>query len=426
MWTCGHVDMWTTNFKTNDRALANPFHANDGRILAEASKKILHGSAQKITFFVPQHVVVVAILYFAVCDMGLRNGAAMFAVVLLIGYLGLRAGLGATHGNYQSGGHSLRSLRLVRDFDHTRKARHMCFHGWWDKRGEWSSARECPLKRYPPHVAAHCLKRHRRVLMIGDSVHRGIFWELVEYFKALESSSFGPGWNVTIFKRFVAPEGHFTNFEDQDLIVRRNGEDFFSVRFVYASNAIDFPARCGLIKDWFFQCLESLEDVLLRVHKEEMAERRSPKKHILYINTGLWDWRTGLSPPSYAKNIARMLVGTKSVYKSFSKVIWRTTSASWPSKFMTMDECKKKRKVDPRPCSTHTGEIREYNEKTVDMLEKNGFRIVPSWEVTATRPDLSYDGLHFKLRNRTDHSAAVVYRVLNTFFLNEVCSDVPD
>ena len=136
------------------------------------------------------------------------------------------------------------------------------------------------------------------------------------------------------------------------MIVKKNGKVQFSIRFVYASNAIDFNGRCKSIKTWFFQCLKTLEDILISTSQEEtkrkallhpvLTNRKSSdnlrghhidnlgdddhnnknnnnndnnnnnmifgtskssyssinnqEKTILYFNTGLWDWRTGLLP----------------------------------------------------------------------------------------------------------------------------------
>ena len=176
----------------------------------------------------------------------------------------------------------------------------------------------------------------------------------------------------------------------------------------------------------------------------------------MYFNTGLWDWRTGLIPKEYYNNLKKALINTKKFFKLYDNVIWRTTSAAWPSKFMKKSECKNKGKRDNRPCSVHTGEIYKMNELARPLIEKHGFKTLSSWEVTSTRPDLSYDGLHFRNKrckksknvntnnnnikkrdsneknNNNDKSenqllscndkSNIINEVLNNFFLNELCT----
>ena len=59
---------------------------------------------------------------------------------------------------------------------------------------------------------------------------------------------------------------------------------------------------------------------------------------VLYWNTGLWDWRTGLSPEEYERGVRAVLESSRSapsLSSNFVKhVVWRTSSAAWPSKFM--------------------------------------------------------------------------------------------
>eukprot|EP00944_MAST-04C_sp_MAST-4C-sp1_P002447 g2447.t1 len=352
--------------------------------------------------------------------------------------------------------------------------------------------------------------------MIGDSVHRQLFLSMFHYFRRLQyennrfqesspsaSKNFN-GWNVSIYKRFN--DKSFTNFKDEDIIVKKDGKTMFSIRFVYASNAIDFPGRCKSIKTWFFQCLKSFEDILIKVSAEEAkrmsifyGKKKAPRKSsnsmqgryiddelhggdidrpkisahhdevgsdnylkhdlrkemqtpsvaqttILYINTGLWDWRTGLLPKKYYDNLKRALKSAAKILGIYDKIFWRTSSAAWPSKFMKEKECKSKGKADSRPCSVHTGEIYHMNELTIPLVQSLGFRIIPSWEVTSTRPDLSHDGLHYpdnacdkRWQNKTTRSGRKknlgmpcsifnndqkiddVNSVINNFFFNEVC-----
>ena len=151
-----------------------------------------------------------------------------------------------------------------------------CYRGYWQRR-KWKSSKECPLIKYTPQKAAECLyKRAQRIVMIGDSVHRQLFVSLFQYFSTLQdrtnynkesSLEKTNRWNVSIYKRF--DNKRFTNFKDEDIIVKKDGKTMFSIRFVYASNAIDFPGRCKSIKNWFFQCLKSFQDILISVSTEE-------------------------------------------------------------------------------------------------------------------------------------------------------------
>ena len=299
------------------------------------------------------------------------------------------------------------------------------------------------------------------------------------------------------------------------MIVKKNGKVQFSIRFVYASNAIDYTSRCKSISKWFFQCLKTLENILTSTFEDERyrksiiytakkyANRKSSnnfrghhidseddngsnnngntrkkiekeiehqifgssklaysdikeEKTALYFNTGLWDWRTGLLPKEYYNNLKKALMNTKNSFKLYDTVIWRTTSAAWPSKFMKESECKSKGKSDKRPCSVHTGEIYKMNELATPLIQKHGFKTLPSWEVTSTRPDLSYDGLHFRnkrcknvntnnnnIKKRDSNEKNnnnykkdkkenrlvschdklnIINHVLNNFFFNELCT----
>ena len=342
-----------------------------------------------------------------------------------------------------------------------------CYHGHWSK-NEWITSKECSIINYSPSRAAKCLnKRAQRIVMIGDSVHRELFWSLHQFFKSLSNNNNNNAnandkkffqrsndharWNISVYKRFKSQK--FTNFEDQDMIVKKNGKVQFSIRFVYASNAIDFNGRCKSIKTWFFQCLKTLEDILISTLQEETKRKamlhpvpinrkssdnlrghhidnlgdddhnnknnhnndnnnnnmifgtskssyssiNNQEKTILYFNTGLWDWRTGLLPKDYSNNLRKTLQKVEGILtKVYDNIIWRETTASWPSKFMKEKECKSKGKKDNRPCSVHTGEIYQMNQLSTPLIRTFGFKVVPSWEVTSTRPDLSYDGLHFR------------------------------
>merc|ERR1711991_292639 len=84
------------------------------------------------------------------------------------------------------------------------------------------------------------------------------------------------------------------------------------------------------------------------LHKEIQTPSVS-QTTILYINTGLWDWRTGLLPKKYYDNLKRALKSATKYLGIYDKIVWRTSSAAWPSKFMKEKECKSKGKADSRP-----------------------------------------------------------------------------
>ncbi len=321
-----------------------------------------------------------------------------------------------------------------------------------------------------------CLTRYRRVVFVGDSVHRGLFWSLEQMMRRVGAVS-NPRLNVTIHKNFVAQPNTFTNFQDQDMIVSSlsSGEELFSVRFIYGSNAVDWPDRCMTIGKWFFQCLKSTSEILAQIVQEEQVrfdqkrnrkiggkeetrrssstkrggrDNRRKKKvrgredehkeerpiGLLYWNTGLWDWRTGRSPQEYKDGLSELLAKAIAKGGAFNtdfveRVVWRSTGASWPSKFITGAECDNKPHSmdDTRPCSVHTDGILQYNAIARRLVEKTGMDTVDSWPITNGRPDLTFDGLHFEHRDNdaflpNENDVSQVYRTLNDIFLNTVCS----
>ena len=267
-------------------------------------------------------------------------------------------------------------------------------------------------------------------------------------------------------------KGSYTNFQDQDMIVsaRDTGKEIFSVRFIYGSNAVDWPSRCPTIKKWFFQCLKSMSEIfdelvvdersrfdrfrkqlkgvdsdsddhnIDRVETEERGKIRGRQnleamEHpvgLLYWNTGLWDWRTGRSAEEFKNDMIELLKRAQVNRGAFSpgfakRVVWRSTSASWPSKFITGKECKNKPHDadDSRPCSVHTDGIMQYNSIASRLVEFAGMETVDSWPITNGRPDLSFDGLHFEHYQETMHASQKdvneIYYLLNDMFLNTVC-----
>ena len=292
-------------------------------------------------------------------------------------------------------------------------------------------------------------------------MHRGLFWSLVHTIEATIATapptSALSQLNTTVVQRYPSNK-KFTNFQDQDFIVYDAADtELFSIRFVYSSNAIDFPQRCDLIHNWFFQCLKTAEDILYELLQQEKLRHaqltrvlppplpsiRRPPVGVLYWNTGLWDWRTGVSPQDYERDLLHLLTSSKSnasFSPSFaSKVVWRTTSASWPSKFMSGKECAKKPHgdTDTRPCSVHTSTVLDYNRKATAIMKRNSFEVVDSFPITNGRPDLTFDGLHFEKtgcggdsRVQRDQDEVLrkkcvdveqMYAHLNEMFLNTIC-----
>lgn len=128
-----------------------------------------------------------------------------------------------------------------------------------------------------------------------------------------------------------------------------------------------------------------------------------------------------------------------------NKVIWRTSTASWPSKFASYQECILKPSSDPRPCKLHTHGILEYNLAAIDVALEAGFGVLDTWEITSQRPDASEDGLHFGECKRQrqelyaeeemgqkdtlgstqqqskDINRGCIYRIINQMFFNMIC-----
>ena len=119
-----------------------------------------------------------------------------------------------------------------------------------------------------------CMTMHRRIVFVGDSVQRGLFWSFVDMIKEA-SGAVESNLTITIQKNY--DQKKFTNFQDQDMIVSdaKSGKEVFSVRFIYASNAIDWPGRCEMIGKWFFQCLKSMSEILSLVVEQERYRETS-------------------------------------------------------------------------------------------------------------------------------------------------------
>eukprot|EP00750_Incisomonas_marina_P027943 INCI6291.1.p1 GENE.INCI6291.1~~INCI6291.1.p1 ORF type:complete len:514 (+),score=73.74 INCI6291.1:51-1544(+) len=324
----------------------------------------------------------------------------------------------------------------------------------------WEPAPQCAHKLFNAVQAAMCLAERRRIVWLGDSVLRGMFWDIVEFF---ESGLPRDLYRVHIVKRFENEQGQFTNFEDQDMVVvdTKTHEEVFSIRFTYVSNAVDFSTRCELIHDWFFQCLDDTRTIMDRVLDEELERSRSDRYAtssgekpigVLYWNTGLWDWRTGVPTHEFFEAMRSIVTTTTptadersegwtgykraAIFDASEQVIWRASTASWPTKFASAKECVLKPNNDPRPCKIHTQGLLEYNLAVKDLMLSAGFSIVDPWEVTSTRPDASEDGLHFgecsrqrKLAEASgspppslDKNRACIYRVVNQMFFNAVCT----
>ena len=177
---------------------------------------------------------------------------------------------------------------------------------------EWEPAPHCVHEVYSAEKAMQCMAQKRRIVWLGDSVLRGMFWDIVELFQnGLSNSKF----EVRVDKRYASER--FTNFEDEDLIVtdKQTNDEVFSLRFTYVSNAVEFESRCELIHDWFFQCLDDTRTIMDRVIEEELGRKQLKTNApddlpigLLYWNTGLWDWRTGLPTHEYYEAMKSILL----------------------------------------------------------------------------------------------------------------------
>ena len=53
---------------------------------------------------------------------------------------------------------------------------------WTLVENEWITSKECSIINYSPSRAAKCLnKRAQRIVVVGDSVHRELFWSHINF-----------------------------------------------------------------------------------------------------------------------------------------------------------------------------------------------------------------------------------------------------
>ena len=156
---------------------------------------------------------------------------------------------------------------------------------------------------------------------------------------------------------------------------------------------------------------------------------------MLYVNVGMWDWRTGVPVSMLERNTRDALSGNaRDYFIDIPKRIWRDTTAAYPSKFAWPKECKhSKIRDDSRPCNIHTDGIYNYNTATNMHWKRSGFELLDGWTVTATRPDLSIDGIHYNVGSKvtakshnytwasTDTLYNPMYRVMNNMFFSMLC-----
>eukprot|EP00940_MAST-03C_sp_MAST-3C-sp2_P001442 g1442.t1 len=300
--------------------------------------------------------------------------------------------------------------------------------------GTWLPSNSCLYRNFRREEAESLFARYGRVLLVGDSIQRGLFWNLVGLLKGVSKND-AAGSNGRYEYRMVnfMHQVSFTNVQDQELVAidRRNGAVAFSLRFVYAAHATDFPGRCDAVRKWFFQCPEPLDVVLNRLLKESQSESRSYA--LTYVNVGMWDWRTGVPVAQFAGNFAEALRRVDGLLLTQGgRRMWRHTTAAYPSKFAWPDECKQSKiRDDTRPCNIHTDGLFRYNRAVTRTLRANRFEIIDAWPVSATRPDMTLDGIHYGLGARvsagaephnytwaqSDYLFTPAYRALNNQFL---------
>lgn len=307
------------------------------------------------------------------------------------------------------------------------------------KYGQWSPSETCAFKEFDAQSAATCFAKHRRILMVGDSVHRGLFWNIVGLLTNAEGDGRGLQQHIRIRVDDNMKDsrgGSYTNVQDQTLTATdaRDGTEIFTVRFVYAAHASDFLDRCEAVHKWFFQCPEPLDSVLMRVLGEDESDDGQRPYDVVYVNVGMWDWRTGVPVSMFAENVARALDRVSArLGRSTRRLIWRHTTAAYPSKFAWPDECKNSKiRQDDRPCNIHTDGLFHYNVATSRVVSDSGFDILDSWPVTSTRPDMTTDGIHYSVGSRqrakdhgyewaSDMLVTPMYRVLNDMLLTLLC-----
>jgi hypothetical protein len=322
--------------------------------------------------------------------------------------------------------------------------------------------------------------------MLGDSITRNLFWDLVGLFleeeagaRALSQGS-DPDIIYTVRDNVEAPR-NFSNFQDQELFAWRlkhfdpssssadsssatehaaaaalpgsarsstpveappGRELLFSIRFVYVAHAADFPGRCEHVHHWFFQCPDPLDVIAERILGGE-ARAGLPPRDLTYINTGMWDWRTGVPVDDYASYLDGALSrALPRLSERGGRLVWRHSTAAYPSKFASADECRRSKiRQDARPCSIHTDGLLNYNRRAHSIARRHGFStVLDPWPITSTRPDLTKDGIHYthpagydialsgkRVRSnptswaRDPVGTVPIYRTMNDQFFSAVC-----
>ena len=109
-------------------------------------------------------------------------------------------------------------------------------------------------------------KRAQRIVMIGDSVHRELFWSLHQFFKSLSNNNNNNAnsndknffqrsndharWNISVYNRFRSQK--FTNFEDQDMIVKKMVKYNFQFDLYMHQMLLILMVVANLLKRGFF------------------------------------------------------------------------------------------------------------------------------------------------------------------------------
>ena len=148
-----------------------------------------------------------------------------------------------------------------------------CQSGSWTLDSRWVPSPECTYRQFDVSSTLMCMSKYKRILIVGDSVQRGLFWNIIGVLKGIETTDDVPSNKVRyqMIDNMADVQKSFTNVQDQEFVVTSTKDNslLFSVRFVYAAHATDFAGRCEAVSSWFFQCPEPLDSVCTCVFEHE-------------------------------------------------------------------------------------------------------------------------------------------------------------
>ena len=170
--------------------------------------------------------------------------------------------------------HSLLSQHVVETSNNVKNFRgrdsidRRCQRGYWTTDSRWVTSPECNYRQFDVSSTLTCLSKYKRILVVGDSVQRGLFWNMIGVLKGIETIDDVPSSQVRyrMIDNLAGTQKSFTNVQDQEFVVTRRKDNslLFSIRFVYAAHVTDFAGRCEAVSAWFFQCPEPLDSVCRR------------------------------------------------------------------------------------------------------------------------------------------------------------------